>query len=348
MRAIVTADIHVHAKRLKLYDKLMWDLINLAQIHRCPYIIMAGDLWDEKHTVNAAVYNMIYRNLEQSLAHGVRWILLRGNHEIPQKSDPHNTMLSVYRSVATVINRPTILNTKRGDIIAFAPWYLCDDFIRSTRKLARLVRHRQERGDCYAVLFGHIGLDEGQLSATNFYRVPQRVCLKHLVPSAYHMVCLGDYHLRQWITDSVLYLGTPIPQGFGDSPTQGVWLFEMEGGCSLSELSLGQTYPQFHTRVITSPLDLQGVDWKRDHHKIRVSADLRDYVEALGRQPNVIIEELRERDREVTAGRLEGKGFVSAEEALRQWGKIKKLNKQQIDAGLNYIRKAKELTYGKS
>lgn len=350
MRAIVTADLHCHAKRLQVHNLLMQDLTDLAIIHNCPYVIMAGDLWDQKHVINSDVYNMIYANLEDAKARGVTWFLLRGNHEITVKSDPHNTMLRLFDKVAVVLNKPTIFNDREGNVIAFMPWYLHDYFIPYVHKLTTLVRRRKAKGDTRcAILVGHIGLDEGQLSASNYYRVPQRVALNHLHPDSYELVLLGDYHLRQFVDDHALYVGTPIPQTFADGPTQGVYLLQLaEGNATLSPLSLTRTYPQFYTHVIEDAQDLLTIDFTKDHHKIRIPESLREYADKYSRLTNVIVEGLKDKERELTTGRLVmGEGGLDLIAVFKQYCKLKGLKQVHYTTGVSYIQKAMEVNHGR-
>lgn len=344
MKFLVTADLHVHNhdNRLPVYDTLIGDIIGLALAHKCDGVLVAGDLWDEKHGVNVEVLTFLYNRLKASKDLGMTWTLLRGNHEISMKSEPHVTLLDLFGGVAKVITKPKILANGDG-AVACIPWYLQDQFIPIARKVTEKVA--KYRGN--HIMMAHIGLDEGQLSPSNFYRVPQRVSLQHLFPDSYDLILLGDYHMRQQLAPNVLYLGTPIPQDFADGPTQGVWLLEMSRGrVALTELALMHEYPQFLTHEPSSYADAATIDYTKDNHKLKVPSHLaKDYV-GLARA-NVKVEGVK--SEVVSSERVRLKSaqaeVLNHRDIFLDYAQVKKLTPVQRELGARYLARAETELY---
>lgn len=343
MRFIVTADLHVKNRppgRIKDYRRLFRDITELGKMYNCQAVICAGDTWDEKHGVNVEVLLMIHEELRRAKKK-CPWILLRGNHCIPMKSEAEVTLLTLLKGVATIVNRPTAMHLPNGSHIAFMPWYLHDEFIPKAKTLTDHLKTKPGN----SVMIAHIGLDEGQLSPSNYYRVPQRVALNHLYPDYYKLVMCGDYHMRQKVGKNALYLGTPIPQGFIDAPTQGVWLLDMEGTPTLKDLELLYDYPQFYVHKIGSYSDICSVDLSRDYHKICGKGEvIRDiHSRGLHLRENVTTEKIPE-EKEVTASRLKSvDDSQDAEEIYEEFCQIKHWKNSAFTTGREYIKKAKEL-----
>lgn len=246
-RYLFTCDVHCKNKpawKTKYYGMLLRE-ISLQALHQgCSKVVLAGDLWDEKHGVNAEVLNLVYNELSLSKKRGVPWVLLRGNHEIGLKSAPHDTLLNLFQGVADVITRPSSM-TEGNCTLYFLPWYLGDTFkqVAATSAQRAAIDPVQVK-----ILVGHVGLNEGQVSPSNCYRVPQKVYLSDLQPHRYNFVFLGDYHLTQHLGDRTMYGGSPIPHGFGDAHDQGVWVVDTNSGqVKVDNVKLSGKYLQYRT-----------------------------------------------------------------------------------------------------
>lgn len=345
MRAILTSDLHISEKRLDIYERLLDDITTLALHHRCKHVFVAGDVWDEKSGVRTKVLNLLHRKLAESKAKGVVWVLLRGNHEIEVKSKPHVTLLSLFSEVACVVNRPTLM-TFDGVCVAWMPWYFGSVFKAGLTKLA----HRARLFAGKKILIAHIGIDEGKISDSNYFRVPQNVRLADLHPDVFDLTTLGDYHLEQQFPNNTLYLGCPIPNHFGDAPSQGVWLLEAnDQKVSLTGLSLLFTYPEFHTWVIKDADDLTRVmPTAKDRHKLKIPMSLMPLAQGLAKLPNFSLDiQADPKEAPVTLGRLESVDRNDFLSIIKEWAKVKQLGPEYVEEGQRWIRRAQEMSYGK-
>lgn len=246
-RYLFTCDLHCKNKpewKAKYYGMLLRE-ISLQALHNgCSKVVCAGDVWDEKHGVNSEVLNMIYSELKRSKARGVPWVLLRGNHEIGLKSNPHSTLLNLFQGVAQVVTKPATL-TEGNCTLYLLPWYLGDQFKTLAAGMAQQAAIGTSR---VKILVGHVGINEGQVSPSNCYRVPQKVYLADLQPHRYNLVFLGDYHLTQHLGDRTMYGGSPIPHGFGDAHDQGVWVLDTDSGnLKADNIKLDGKYLRYQT-----------------------------------------------------------------------------------------------------
>ena len=246
-RCLVVADLHVHddphdKTRLHRGIRLLHDLEKLAKQNDIRTIIVAGDMWHQKHGVNQRVLLALYRRLQAMKMHGYRIIWLRGNHEVTTKSHPHDTLMWLFAKVACTIVQPKIVATG-AYAFYFLPWYLENPYKKYAKQLAHLAfRDRRPK-----VLISHVGLKDGYTSASNI-QLPQPISVGDLYPEVYDLVLLGDYHAHQMVGDNALYLGSPVPHQHGDRDTVGAWLLSIgRNGVSVETMDLPSRHPDFRT-----------------------------------------------------------------------------------------------------
>lgn len=224
------------------------DIGALAAHHKVSHVFINGDLWDKKQGTPRGVLRVIYRCLRHmkfKLGLKVHWI--RGNHETPDNSDPTDTMMSLFSEVAHVVVRPAVFDLPDCRFFLL-PWYPAPAFIKHAQDLAAKARGKRDKRQ---ILFAHVGLREGRISPSNI-QLPQRVSVTHLYPDFYDAVLLGDYHSHQMLSDSVMYMGAPIPHLFGDEGfSEGPWLVDTDT-MTMETLELPHGYPKFRKWTLTS------------------------------------------------------------------------------------------------
>lgn len=329
---------------------LMRETTELAIELQCDHVICAGDLWHEKYGVNPDVLCMIYDELSYAQDKDMQWILLRGNHEIAAKTMPHKTLLRMYSDCATVIIEPKILAgvdqaSGRRYQLFMLPWYLPDTFIK---KAANLAAHANASSVKHKILISHIGLNEGQLSPSNYYRVPQRVFLNHLRPNNYNLVLLGDYHMHQVLSPRAMYGGAPIQFAFGDAPDQGLWLLDLTGKVpEVSNVPLRKRYPRY-TKIRLEPGEVLPELEPEDYYRVEVHIeDYPQYEDRVGMRLQFDPYGIREVDdstRRLT--HLEGDDPV---DIWRTFCHYKPVEKQAyVQMGEHFIKRAQTDLYGKA
>lgn len=356
-RAIVTADVHVEGRAdttsrrptknpLTKFSRLFDDIQTLAVDNKAEDIYILGDLWHEKHGVNVDCLTLIHSKLSQWKKAGLRVTLLRGNHEIEVKSSPHTTLLSLFGDVATVVNRP-LVKVVGETTISLVPWYLHKTYKAAIEKVVKLAK---SKGRPTNLLMTHIGIDEGVMSSSNYYRVPQKIRLADLHLKFFDLVMAGDYHLTQQY-ENFLYLGRPFPGEFGDEPSQGVWLLDYEGA-RLVQLDLPSSYPNFIDMQIQDGYELSQAKKKigtQDWYKLKVPASLRAEVQDVARLPNVAITTYaRAEDRRpVTERRVKESQEGDWVAYLETWVMALGLEEIYLTEGKKVISKSKERLFSR-
>ena len=330
MRFIWGVDYHLKSTRLDIGIRLLQATTKAALKHRCSHIIIGGDLIDERHGMRIEVLQALYQEMERSRKKGVTWVWLRGNHEIGVKSEPHKTVMTLFAGVCHSLVEPAIWELP-DVVLFFLPWYLPQQYILLASSLASTSR---SYGSKLKVLLSHVGLDEGKASPSNMY-VNQAVRLRDLHEDAYDRVLLGDYHVRQWLSDRTLYGGVPISHCHGDDTSNGVWLVDTQNN-SLEAIALEDKFPRHLTWQVPDPNKsiLFGYD-PQDYNRIVIPRDYKNVFAALypSAQFQFIGEEPDGTDRRLAS--VEQKG--SPEAIWHEFVKLKTLPSQQQELGLQIL-----------
>lgn len=344
---ILCCDLHVRNTShginvLPHYLKLMEEITSLAEEHGAQ-VIMAGDLWHEKHGVSTEVLLGIYRELANAKKAGIVWHLLRGNHEISVKSKPHQTLLTLFQSVARVYVQPAQFTAGSMNLVLM-PWYLADEYNKRLKDICNDLQGRYRN-----VLISHIGLAEGQLSPSNYYRLPQGVKLSNLQPEKWKLVFLGDYHLTQMLDKHVFYGGAPIQHAFGDAPDQGVWLLDGTGPrIKVDRLALQGAYPRYITEQIHPNEPFTSVIEPQNFYRFKVYYDDVPRVETLvGHKSNVFIETLGAPMPDMTKRRLEQVNVADPKAVLAGYMDLIGAGPELRLLAEKHLRQAMEASYGK-
>lgn len=346
---MLTCDTHCQNKpswKLPYYTRLVREVSELALQHGCGAVVHSGDFWHDRFGVNPEVLQMLYSEVERSADRGVPWILLRGNHEIGVKSKPHESLLALFANVATVIMKPQL--RKFGDTaMYFLPWYLGDQFKSYAQHLARCT---VSDPSAKKVLIGHVGLNEGFVSPSNCYRVPQRVSLKDLHPECYNLVFLGDYHTTQSLGDRTMYGGAPIAHQFGDAPNQGVWLLDADGPeLKMENLKLSDTYPVYKAVKVAEGQRIPDLKEPRTRYKLQVHIhDLPKVRPLLGKE-HIEVESYGTRQVDLSQRRLENVQSNDPIAVFRAFLDTRSIQDPLYrDLGEHALKRAKGELYGKA
>ena len=280
-RFLCTADIHISNRtvcanaasggmsRLGTYMKVMEDLVTLAKHHGTRHVFLVGDVLDKKHGTPREVLRSLYRFFRKvKYRTDVKFHYLRGNHETPDNSNPHDTVMDLFGEVVHVASRPAVLEWQDTSLYLL-PWYPENTMIAVARKMALKARAMQkiEHGSRKHILLAHVGVKEGRISSSGF-EIPQRVSLSHLYPSIFDLIMLGDYHCHQWLSSNAMYVGAPLSHIFGDEGYVGPWLVDTNS-MEVESLTLPTRPPKHVQWRITDPeaLVIPGYD-AFDHNRI--------------------------------------------------------------------------------
>lgn len=344
MKLIACADIHARNKpegALYLYRRLIRSITLKAIAEGCPFVFHAGDLIHEKHCMLVELVIMLYQEFAWAKKQGVTWVLIPGNHDMPAKHKPAQSLLYVFKAVAHVYLQPRRLKAD-GWSIYLNPWRFPDQFKKNSLELAKQARLDDNP---FKVQLAHIGVAEGVMSPSNSYRVPSPVRILDLHTDKYTMTLLGDYHSTQKLGDRIYYMGAPIAHMHGDIPNQGVWVIDTLSRPNFRQVELEGKWPEFITRELREKEDLE-ID-PANHYKLRVASELAPYYELHYKgKANVKIETVADFVKPKTARRLEGVTDGDTRAILNIWLKQKGfLEPEYYDLGDEYLAKAEQMLY---
>lgn len=342
MRFLICADYHCRNRpegALYLYRRLL-RTTTIKAIHTgCNFIFHVGDIIHEKHCVLVELLLMLYQEFEWARQQNITWVLIPGNHDMPDKSKPAQTILGLFKRVAQVYVNPRIL---RGDgwTIYLQPFRLPEAFKRNCAELAKAARSDDNP---FRLQLAHIGLAEGVMSESNSYRVPSPIRVADLYPQHYTLTMCGDYHSTQQLHDRLWYIGAPIAHMHGDVPNQGVWVVDTATK-AVDQVELPGSWPEFITKTLDKREELLiNPDF---HYKLKVSAEMKPFYQLqYGDLPNVKIETVAG---QVNPGarRLEGVGENDTRKILKIWLEKKGyLDEQYFELGDEYLSRAERVLF---
>ena len=330
LRIILTADLHLHdnsAEDLALSEQLLNDLGAIAQGRGIPWVIVAGDFLDWKQRHSTRLLTTVYGVLEGWHARGVNFIILRGNHDsADMMREPEWTVLSLFNRVAIVLTQPVVVEEEDA-IICFLPWYSPQAYVRLLQEFAKIVIGSGKK----RYLISHVSLAEGKVSASNT-RVSQPIRIHHLLSELWTGgILLGDYHIHQYVSEHVCYVGAPRPMTYGDEWYGGVWELTTK---SFLHIPMPSRYPMFCTHRVDGLSDLPIPDYDvRNRHRIMCPLHLRQHLSTLYPGAKLLSEQLSTEE-----GRLGGNiEEMNPLEVFDKWADQKKVSNTTKDIGRSFL-----------
>ena len=322
LRFLMSSDWHLNDKDLNVCEGLMEAHYDTLKREGCQTLIIVGDLWDERHVPSIIVLNMIHDKFLKWAKEGYTIYWIRGNHEIPVKSDPERSFIRLFESLHErlhIINKPCFVALGNDVAAWMVPWFPAEQIHKYFADCAR------QSQNCHwariKLLFSHIGLQGTQTAPSNKYTLNTSTNIDHLYSQYYNLVVLGDIHVSQWLNANSFYCGCPIQLTFGDKPNQGVWVYDATlGNGTLNNVQLvGQeNFPQYKTYEIVEEYQLHTILEKQNNYvKIRCPTNLIGPANALykGRR-RYSIEKIQHKNMSPVTGRMEGVGENETEKIL--------------------------------
>jgi DNA repair exonuclease SbcCD nuclease subunit len=206
MQIIITADIHNGAQdRLKDTIWSMDIISNYATDHKINTILVLGDLFHDRYTINTDTYNQAYTSLKKYKQKGQRWISFPGNHDMFLKDSWKITSIKPLEQVMEIIDeiKPIELDNQKFWILPFI--YYEDKYMQQLSK----IEEEYQPGD---ILLTHIGVKNATLNECFLLKNWSTVDFKD---SKFKTVFAGHFHCQQEV-GPVHYPGSPIPFRFDE------------------------------------------------------------------------------------------------------------------------------------
>lgn len=334
MKALVIADLHLSAKPRDAYRfEVMSTIAGLLEEHKVDYLIILGDLTEEKDYHPATLVNDVV-DVIHSFSQFCEVLVLRGNHDYTRTDFPFFRFLRRLKRVRW-INAVTRLKLGEADCL-FLPH--TRDYKKDWDKLPKL-----EEIDW---VFAH-NTFEGAASEHG----------KRLsgTPTALfddHHVISGDIHTPQDV-GPVTYVGAPYRVDFGDDYEPRALLISGTWE-KRSETSIALPGPQKRLIEITvkdigklQDFDLHEGDIVKARVKLALNEQdkwfaIRDKIksELLGLGVTVHLVQPVTTARNRASARIAKPNAKSDEQIVREYGTVTKLPEATMKAGLRFLQEA--------
>lgn len=219
MLVLITADIH-NGIPGKLKDTI-WamDIIRqYAKAHNIKHVIVAGDLFHDRQSLNTEVLNAVYDQLLLAKNDKQEWYCFPGNHDMHLKNSWQINSLHVLTNVLNVIegiNKFTI-GSQTFHVLPFIHYE--SKYMEALAEVDKLAKPDD-------ILLTHIGINKAIL---NVCFVLQNWSLVDLESTKFFRVYVGHFHCQQQVGKS-FYPGSPIPFRFDEGVVDhGFYVYDLQ------------------------------------------------------------------------------------------------------------------------
>ena len=207
MRLILTADIHCGIPG-KIKD-CIWSMDIIRQYandNNIDEVLILGDLFHDRVSLNIEVLNAVYNQLKQSKEDGQHWLTFPGNHDMYMKNSWEVNSLRVLGEVITVYD-------KVGAISIGKIKFLVIPFVYYESKYMETLAEVEKQADENDILLTHIGVNGAKLNECFLLKNWNIVDFSK---SKFKQIYTGHFHCHQQVGHNVWYPGSPIPFRFDE------------------------------------------------------------------------------------------------------------------------------------
>jgi hypothetical protein len=231
MKIIASGDLHIgtrhtdtypHLDRRIISSRVLYDMIYLCRKYDARTMILDGDVVDKAFPDLQTLLEIVWA-LQEARVHGITVYWIRGNHEVYLTSHLAVNVMHLYGSLCEVVSDPRSIVTSTTAILMI-PWLPDDGAMKRLYEEAAMLVAAEKRN---TLLFTHVALREGRLSASN-KMLAQPISIVDLHPEVWNAIFLADYHAHQMLADNACYMGAPVAHTFGDDSIVGPWVIDTD------------------------------------------------------------------------------------------------------------------------
>lgn len=279
MKLLITSDIHNHLfgsfainknttenSRYRAIVNVLNQIHTYAVSNKVDCIIINGDIFETKNTLNAFVNNLFWDWCLRVSKSNIKLIINVGNHDISSLGDESITLLHPYKSIpnVTVVEKATVINSDIMNgfcnmaVIPFRRNVIeCKEAILQTMEyIESLPKNSSEPMN---LLFYHGAILGAELTGREFSDANNSMTVEELHPEFFDYCFLGHFHTQQYLNEdrTVLYTGSPLHHTMADAGQQrGFFVLDIRS----NKLEMVKTeYPSFNKIEITSVEDLDKI-----------------------------------------------------------------------------------------
>lgn len=202
------------------------DMRDYCVKNKINHVLIAGDLFHKRGTIEVVVFNAIYKVLDSFYDVGIAVHLIAGNHDQVDASVIPTSSIHSFKDIAHIIEKPErfwiqdedlsntveTLEPEEGDVeIVAIPYSKDKSFVLKSMEELREQCVDPER----AILLCHVGITGGTVGS-GMYSIKDEYSLKDLKSSHWKYLVAGHYHQPQLLDYNAIYTGTPVQNSFGD------------------------------------------------------------------------------------------------------------------------------------
>lgn len=258
------------------------DVRDYCQDNEIHHLLVAGDLFHKRETIEVTVYNAAYKVLSSfEEAFGVKLHIIAGNHDDVDNSQIPLTSIHTLNKIAEdVIEKPEkIVLTEYRDYgwddefdaveIVAIPYSKDKKFVlNSMKELREKCKNPRE-----SILLCHLGITGGEVGSGQ-YSMKDEYSLKELMYDKWKYLIAGHYHRPQVLEFNSIYTGSPLQNNFGDEIKgggyNGFWVIDTNRRWDMRFIPI--IAPRFMT---VSPEDIKSLPQevlKMDYIRVKASA----------------------------------------------------------------------------
>lgn len=190
------------------------DMRDYCIINKINNVLLAGDVFHKRSTIEVVVFNAIYKVLDSFYNTSISVHIIAGNHDQVDSSTIPQSSIHPFREIAHTIESPEYFkiteNNETVEVVAL-PYSKDKGFVLSSMKELR----EQCESPKDAILMCHLGITGGTVGS-GMYAMSDEYGLKDLMYNKWKYVVCGHYHQPQLLEYNSIYTGTPVQNSFGD------------------------------------------------------------------------------------------------------------------------------------
>jgi len=238
VKILIFSDLHAHA--FKPYATVRDDGMNsrLADAISCIHqikdyclkndvdlILFGGDLFHVRKHIAVPTFNAVYEAMCEFHVYKIPMVLIPGNHD---QADKEGTDHSIYAfsTFCNVANEPGWITVKGKSGAQYQ--ILAIPYTENIEQLRQLT-YEPVNLPGTKFLLAHLGMQGAKVGADFVYRNPHDPVIEDLNPDQYDFGFLGHYHIHQYLTNNICYVGAPLQHNWGDKgQTRGFLVYDTE------------------------------------------------------------------------------------------------------------------------
>lgn len=272
-------EFHTIEMNSRLFNILngLCDMRDYCEKEKISHVLMAGDMFHHRGTIDVSVFNSAYRVLKSFKDTGINIHAIAGNHDQVDASVVPSSSLHTLSEVIHVIEKPELFSISQIQIAAVP-------FSKDKKHVISAIRELEKSCDdvSQSILVTHLGLSGGKVGS-GMYSMNDEFTLKDLHSTKWKYVVVGHYHQPQLLSGNTFYCGSPLQNNFGDELPyseeygghNGFFVVDTNRRCEIDFVPINA--PRFLT--VTSESNFQEDELKGNYIRIRTKADKADKIQ---------------------------------------------------------------------